>query len=132
MRCRGRPPTTRRRPCHRRRRRGHHAARGPHAGTTPTPRRRSRPSRAAAPRRRIRTSSASLRGVVEVDFRNAVIAGAFAAVVSGAPSTVWTLVAGGDLLASSAGAGTIVVADDAPRSMQLAAGAAVHGAISLG
>jgi hypothetical protein len=70
--------------------------------------------------------------VVEVDLGNALVAGAIAGVVSGAPSTLLTLWARGDVLASSAAAGTIVVPDDAPRPVQLAAGAAVHGAISLG
>ena len=69
---------------------------------------------------------------MQLDLGNALVAGAVAGVVSGVPSTLLTLWARGDVLASSAAAGTIVVRDDAPRTAQLAAGAAVHGAISLG
>ena len=69
---------------------------------------------------------------MKIDLGNALVAGAIAGVLSGAPSTVLTLWARGDVLASSAAAGTIVVRDDASRPVQVAAGAAIHGAISLG
>ncbi len=64
--------------------------------------------------------------------RAGVRAGAIAAVLSGLPSTVHTLVTGGDLTESTRAAGTILLADDAPRSRLLVAGVAAHVAISLG
>ena len=64
--------------------------------------------------------------------RAGVRAGAIAAVLSGLPSTVHTLVTGGDLTESTRAAGTILLADDAPRSRLLVAGVGAHVAISLG
>jgi len=58
--------------------------------------------------------------------------GLVAAVVSGAPSTVHTLLAGGDLTESTRAAGTLIVPDDAPPPLQLAAGVATHLALSVG
>ncbi len=64
--------------------------------------------------------------------RAGVRAGAIAAVLSGLPSTVHTLVTGGDLTESTQAVGTILLADDAPRGRLLAAGATAHVGISLG
>ena len=58
------------------------------------------------------------------------VAAAAAAAFSGIPSTLWTLWRGGDLLASTAAAGTLVVAPSAPRHRQLVAGALAHVVIS--
>jgi hypothetical protein len=63
--------------------------------------------------------------------RAGVRAGAVAAVLSGLPSTVHTLVTRGDLTESTRAAGTILLGDDAPRSRLFIAGAAAHVAISL-
>ena len=65
-------------------------------------------------------------------FRDGVAAGAVAGLVSGAPSTVWTLLQGGSVLESTAAAGTIVVPEDSPRMSLLAAGAVTHAALSVG
>jgi hypothetical protein len=59
-------------------------------------------------------------------------AGAVAAVLSGLPSTVHTLVTGGDLTESTLAVGSVLLGDNAPRGHLLAAGAATHVAISLG
>ena len=64
--------------------------------------------------------------------RAGVRAGAVAAILSGLPSTVHTLVTGGDLTESTQAVGTLLLADDAPRGRLLLAGAAAHVAISLG
>jgi hypothetical protein len=53
-------------------------------------------------------------------------------VLSGAPSTAWTLATGGDLLASTEAAGTLLVDAGASRPRLLLAGAVAHGALSLG
>jgi hypothetical protein len=64
--------------------------------------------------------------------RAGVRAGAVAAVLSGLPSTVHTLVTGGDLTESTQAVGTMLLDDDAPRGRLVVAGAAAHVAISLG
>jgi hypothetical protein len=60
-----------------------------------------------------------------------VAAGAVAGVLSGAPSTVLSLVRRGNLLDSTAAAGTILMPDDASRPVLLAMGAVNHAALSL-
>ena len=55
-----------------------------------------------------------------------------AAVFSGMPSTVWTLAVGGNVLASTAAAGTLVLPATASRWRLLAAGIAAHLVISFG
>src|SRR3954452_19978431 len=60
------------------------------------------------------------------------VAGAVAAVLSGAPSTAWTLARGGNLLDSTEAAGTIVLGESAPRVQLLAAGVLAHATISVG
>ena len=64
--------------------------------------------------------------------RRGVAGGLVAAVVSGLPSTVHTLLRGGDLTESTRAAGTLIVTDDAPPVLQLGAGAAAHVVISVG
>lgn len=64
--------------------------------------------------------------------RDGIAAGAVAAVLSGAPSTVITLARRRNLLASTEAAGTLLVADDAPRPALLGAGAIAHIGLSLG
>jgi len=59
-------------------------------------------------------------------------AGLTAAVVSGAPSTVWALVRGGDPLEAARAAGAMVVGERAGAAAQLAAAVPVHLALSLG
>jgi hypothetical protein len=60
------------------------------------------------------------------------VSGAVGAVVSGAPSTLYALLAGRRLLDATEAAGAILVGDDAGRLETLVAAAAVHGALSLG
>ena len=62
---------------------------------------------------------------------DAVVSGAVAGVLSGAPSTVWTLARRGDLLESTAAAGTLLLGEDASRRSLIVAGAVAHSAISL-
>ncbi|HEX7522180.1 MAG TPA: hypothetical protein VF441_09030 [Acidimicrobiia bacterium] len=64
--------------------------------------------------------------------RAGVRAGAIAAILSGLPSTVHTLMRGGDLTESTQAVGTVLLGDDAPPGSLLLAGAAAHVAISLG
>ncbi|HUQ39607.1 MAG TPA: hypothetical protein VM030_05590 [Acidimicrobiales bacterium] len=60
-----------------------------------------------------------------------VVATAWAAVLSGAPSTAVSMARGENLLDSSAAAGTLLVPISSPRALRLAAGGIAHGAISL-
>lgn len=55
-----------------------------------------------------------------------------AGVVSGAPSTLWALRRGDDLLASSRAAGALLIGARRPAAVRLAAAAPVHAALSLG
>jgi len=64
--------------------------------------------------------------------RDVAAAGLAAAVLSGAPSTAWALLCGGDPLEASRAAGAMVVRDRAPAAAQLAAAVPVHLALSLG
>jgi hypothetical protein len=64
--------------------------------------------------------------------RDVLAAAAFAAVLSGAPSTLDALVRRGDPLASSRAAGAIVVGERRGTVAQLAAAVPVHAALSLG
>jgi hypothetical protein len=66
------------------------------------------------------------------DLRAGLRAGAFAGALSGIPSTVHAVATGRSPFDAVQAAGTLVIADDAPPSAQAAAGAAAHGAISLG
>jgi hypothetical protein len=59
-------------------------------------------------------------------------AGAVAAVLSGAPSTVHALATGRSPLAAVQAAGTLLLPHDAPPIARAAAGLVAHGAISLG
>lgn len=52
--------------------------------------------------------------------------------LSGAPSTVWALRRGEDVLASSRAAGALLVGADRPAALKLAAAIPVHAALSLG
>lgn len=63
--------------------------------------------------------------------RDGIVAAAVAAVFSGTPSTVWSLVTGGSLLASTQAAGTLLVRPDSSRARLVIAGGAAHAAISL-
>jgi hypothetical protein len=64
-------------------------------------------------------------------FRTAVGAGAAAGVLSGAPSTLTSLVQGSDPLEATVAAGTILLPREQRRSLLLAAAIPVHGSISL-
>ena len=64
--------------------------------------------------------------------REALAAGAVGAVVSGVPSTVWTLLERGDPLEGARAVGRMVLAREQRTLVLLAAGAPVHGALSLG
>ena len=66
------------------------------------------------------------------DLRVGLRAGAVAAVLSGAPSTVHALASGRSPLDAVEAAGTLLLPDDAPPSARAAAGLVAHGAISLG
>jgi hypothetical protein len=59
-------------------------------------------------------------------------AGAVAAVLSGAPSTMHALARGRSPFDALQAAGTLVIAEDAPPCARAAAGVAAHSAISLG
>jgi hypothetical protein len=59
-------------------------------------------------------------------------AGAVAAVLSGAPSTVHALATGRSPLDAVQAAGTLLLPNDAPPIARAAAGLVAHGAISLG
>jgi hypothetical protein len=64
--------------------------------------------------------------------KDGIAAGAFAAVVSGAPSTVWALAAGRDALEPALAAGSIVLPRERRRGRLFAAAVPVHLALSLG
>jgi hypothetical protein len=66
------------------------------------------------------------------DLRAGLQAGAVAAVLSGAPSTVHALATGRSPFDAVEAAGTLLLPDDAPPSARAAAGLVSHGAISLG
>ncbi|MEA2354252.1 MAG: hypothetical protein QOD61_381 [Solirubrobacteraceae bacterium] len=59
-------------------------------------------------------------------------AAAIAGVVSGAPSTVYALLRGGDPLEASLAAGTLLLASETRRGRLLLAGAVVHAGLCLG
>jgi hypothetical protein len=67
-----------------------------------------------------------------VVIRAALRAGAVAAVLSGAPSTLWALATRADPLEPSLAAGSMVLPRASRRSSLLAAAAGVHVALSLG
>jgi hypothetical protein len=64
--------------------------------------------------------------------RSGLRAGAIAAVVSGAPSTVHALLTGGDPLAATAAAGSLVLRQEGRRPRLIAAAVPVHVGLSLG
>jgi len=64
--------------------------------------------------------------------RPALVAGAVAGVLSGAPSTVHALLTGRDPLAAARAAGNLLLPADAAPEALLVAGALAHGAISFG
>ena len=59
-------------------------------------------------------------------------AGLVGAVVSGAPSTLWTLLEGGDVAEGGRALGKVLLPREERTWVLLAAGAPVHGALSLG
>jgi hypothetical protein len=63
---------------------------------------------------------------------DALAAGAVAAVVSGAPSTLWALSTGGDPLAATHAAGSVLLPRETKRARLAAAAIPVHLALSLG
>jgi hypothetical protein len=64
--------------------------------------------------------------------RDGLAAGAVAAAVSGAPSTLWSLAAGRDPLEATLAAGSMLLPNEARRGRLVAAAAPVHLAVSLG
>jgi hypothetical protein len=64
--------------------------------------------------------------------RDGVAAGSAAALVSGAPSTLYALLTGGRLVESSLAAGTLLLPHERRRARLLPAAAAVHLTLSLG
>jgi hypothetical protein len=62
---------------------------------------------------------------------DAVVAGAAAAVVSGAPSTLWALLRGHDPLEATLAAGSVVLPRETRRGRLLAAAVPVHLALSF-
>jgi hypothetical protein len=64
--------------------------------------------------------------------RDVLAAGAVAAVVSAAPSTVWALLARRDPLEATLAAGSIVLPEETRRSRLVLAAAPVHLALSIG
>ena len=63
---------------------------------------------------------------------DAAAAGAVAAVVSGAPSTAHALLTGGDVLAPTLAAGSLLLPRETRRGRLLVAAGLAHGALSLG
>jgi hypothetical protein len=59
-------------------------------------------------------------------------AAAWAAVLSGAPSTVWAVTTKRDPLEATLAAGRLLLPDEARRVRLLASAAVVHGALSMG
>jgi hypothetical protein len=59
-------------------------------------------------------------------------AGVVGAIVSGFPSTAWTLLGGGDPLEGARALGKVLLPRERRTLVLLAAGAPVHGALSLG
>lgn len=74
--------------------------------------------------------SFSDRGIVATT-RDGFAAGAIAAVLSGAPSTIYALATGRDPLESTAAAGSMAVGQDASQPILIAAAVPVHIGISL-
>ena len=64
--------------------------------------------------------------------RDGLVAGAIASVVSGVPSTLYSLVTGEDILEPTRAAGSMIVRDDASNAELLAAAVPVHFGLSLG
>jgi hypothetical protein len=64
--------------------------------------------------------------------KDGIAAGAVAAVVSGAPSTSWALVAGGDPLEPTLAAGSLLLPTEGRRGRLVAAAVPVHLALSIG
>lgn len=62
--------------------------------------------------------------------RDGLVAGAIAGAVSGLPSTIWELARGGEPLAATLAAGSILLPDGS-RRWRLLAAAPVHAAVSL-
>jgi hypothetical protein len=63
--------------------------------------------------------------------RDGLVAGSVAAVAGGIPSTLHALATGGDVLESTRAAGSIALSRSEDEEALLAAGANVHGAVSL-
>jgi hypothetical protein len=63
---------------------------------------------------------------------DALVAGAAAAIVGGAPSTAWALLTGGDPLEPTLAAGAILLPRDRDRARLVAAAVPVHFALSIG
>jgi hypothetical protein len=63
---------------------------------------------------------------------DAFLAGVVGSVVSGAPSTLWTLLEGGDPAEGGRALGKVLLPREERTLVLLAAGAPVHGALSLG
>jgi hypothetical protein len=78
--------------------------------------------------RRLPAGDGLTRGAV---LRDGVVAGAVAAVVSGAPSTLWALAAGEDPLEASLAAGSLLLPDETRRGRLVVAALPVHLAISV-
>lgn len=64
--------------------------------------------------------------------RDAVAAGAIAALVGGAPSTVWALLSGADPLEPTLAAGSLLLPNERRRARLVVAAVPVHLALSLG
>lgn len=64
--------------------------------------------------------------------RDAVAAGAIAALVGGAPSTAWALLTGADPLEPTLAAGSLLLPNERRRTRLVLAAAPVHLALSLG
>ena len=64
--------------------------------------------------------------------RDGAVAGALAGTVSGLPSTLWELASGGDPLAATIAAGSLLLPRETRRTRLLAAAVPVHAAVSIG
>ena len=69
---------------------------------------------------------------MERSYEDALIAGAVAALVSGLPSTLWSLGAGRDPLEATLAAGSVLLPDEHRHGRLIAAAVPIHLSLSLG
>ncbi len=78
------------------------------------------------------TGASYLSPITRAAAQDAAVAGTLAWALSGLPSTVWTLVRGGNPLVEAQAAGTLLLSRTAGRAALLVAGAGAHTVLSYG